>query len=498
MSARPARARAAAPALLLLALGASAFAWRTVPSAYFVSDDFLYLFDIVNLPPLELLLAPHGGHVLAVRNAVFLLFARLFGTAPLPFYLAVLLTHLLNVALLFALLRRVVPPPAAAAFGALLFGTAPLLAATLTWYSVYGQVLATTAMLLVLLIAARAAARDGRLRRGETAAAAALLLAGAFSFGVGLGLALVAPLCLALLLPRRGTRRPPLLALWVAIPLLYVASHAAYDRVAQHPRVSGVAALTALAALMPAAWSQVLGMGVDLVGYGTARLLGGPLPLDYGAPRLWHGAALALTALSAWAAWRGGPTARRWLLALWLCLIGCYGSIAMGRFALWNALPAAVEQTRYHYAGAALLALLLAVAVVQLPAITAARLAFPLWLGAAALGFALWPPAVDTNAAARAEAALVIGQVRARVAAAPPGAAVRIPNRVFHAVGAPLVSLLEFPGWAAVFAIYFPANRVQGHPVTFVEPSAAVRAQFADGRRTAGLLVAPEDAPATP
>src|SRR5262245_11073681 len=79
----------------------SIYAYAAVTRAYFASDDFVYLYRAYDAPLDELLLSPHGGHVLIARNLVFLLFVRLFGTEAPLYFVCVLLTHLVNVVLLF-------------------------------------------------------------------------------------------------------------------------------------------------------------------------------------------------------------------------------------------------------------------------------------------------------------------------------------------------------------------------------------------------------------
>jgi hypothetical protein len=92
------------PAVLPIALAAVVF--FPITRNYFYQDDFLHLYRIVNRGLLELLVTPHGGHILVVRNAVFWLFYHLFGTAAGYYFTAVLLTHLVNVSLLYAVAPR--------------------------------------------------------------------------------------------------------------------------------------------------------------------------------------------------------------------------------------------------------------------------------------------------------------------------------------------------------------------------------------------------------
>lgn len=93
-----------------------------------------------------------------------------------------------------------------------------------------------------------------------------------------------------------------------------------------------------------------------------------------------------------------------------------------------------------------------------------------------------------------------VSAIEAEIGAAQ-GPRVCLPNRPFRAIGvATWDDPRYFPGWAAVFVIAFPANVVDGKEVRFIEPNRAVR-EFAArrrGRRSAGLLVAPEECAAGP
>src|SRR5262249_2860027 len=149
------------------------------------ADDFLNLYELVNRDAAQFVLRMHGGHLLLVRNAVFLLSFGAFGTSPVGYFALALATHLVNVVLLFRVVRRLTGSAKLACFGASLWGTLPVDEAALTWYSVYGQVLAGM-LLLAVLSGLTGAAERGRARRAAPLTWALLLLAAATSFGVGL------------------------------------------------------------------------------------------------------------------------------------------------------------------------------------------------------------------------------------------------------------------------------------------------------------------------
>ncbi len=163
MSSRPrlrgaSRAAAEEWLLLLLPLAFSAFVYRRLTHVYFFADDFLNLFRIVNDDLVQYLLLPHGGHLLATRNALFFAFYWAFGMRAEYWFWVVLITHLVNVYLLFRTIRWLTGSARLAAFGAALWGTCPVQVGALGWYSVYGQVVVGSILLLLLCRAARAGA----------------------------------------------------------------------------------------------------------------------------------------------------------------------------------------------------------------------------------------------------------------------------------------------------------------------------------------------------
>jgi hypothetical protein len=487
--------------LLAVAVIASLIVWRVLLSSFFQGDDFINLFRIVDRPLGEYLLGAQAGHVLVVRNAVFYLFARLFGTEAPGWFLLVLLTHLLNTGLLFGILRRVTRSPWVAAFGAAMFGICPIAEGALAWYSVYGQVLVTTALLVVLRLASRAAARGRGLRRGESVLGVAAMIAAVLSFGIGIALALALPFALALVLPPRPGRarwRLPLASLLVLVPLCYAVALSAYDRVADNNTVDVTRAL-ALSAVHY--WWRVPALLLALIGYGSARLLGSDLPLPFSTPWMMAGGLLLVVGLSVVAAWRGDGATRRWLAAAWLLTLAAYGIIAVGRVYLWTDDSLLIAtQARYHYTTLATLSLIICLALSgiapqPLTRSGAAAGLFGLWLVAAAGAYAAWPPQPNLGAQERREVTFALNWMHARIGAAPEGAPVYLTNRALHAAGTVFVGMSDFPGWAALFAIYYPTNSAGGHRIYFIEREAAVRERYRSGRRSGGLLVAPEDAP---
>ena len=192
------------------------------------------------------------------------------------------------------------------------------------------------------------------------------------------------------------------------------------------------------------------------------------------------------------------PAMRRALLVFLLFAIANYAIIAAGRAnlsALWapdSGTFAAGSVHRYHYVGSALFVVassLIATSLLGRSRLRSGETAL-LALGVGTLlgAQALAPWQIDHRWGARLETARVLHTIRAAVHAAPRGGDVRLEPRPFESVGR-LVTPAMFPGWAAVFSIFFPHDRVHGRRVSFVTSDPEVLAAARDGRRSATLLV---------
>jgi hypothetical protein len=483
---------------------AAAWLWHPLVGNYFFDDDFPNLFLICNAPLLQYLLTPQVGHVYLVRNAVFYVFARLFGTDAGAYFTVVWLTHVLNVGLLYWAVERFTASAAIACVCALLFATCPAVEGALGWYSVFGHAMTATALLLILVDAAGLSARGRAPGRARQCVWAVLALGSTTTFGVGVGIAVVLPFALALLLPAAAhrSRLPPLWPVILLVPVLYVGLFWLYARIGPPEQV---AAVHALGGILATGAVKIPRLALELIAYAIDRLLAGPLPLPpYPAVA---GAAVAGGAamVGLWAMLRGPRSARRLLLAAALLTLACYGTIAGGRFFLVDMFGSAevVAQTRYHYVGLVTLALALAAVLVALAEAfpEVARLRTPLLAGWLAVWlFALWlrPPPIDHHDAARTEVTFLIAWMRNRAHQVPEGEDVYLANRLVQAASPLFFSRREFPGRAGLFSIYFPDPTIDGRRVVFVEADADTRAALRNARRLAGALVAPEDVPLLP
>jgi hypothetical protein len=484
--------------LVLIPLALTGVVYAPLTGVYFFADDFLNMFLIVNKSLGEYLLRPHGAHLLATRNAIFYAFFQLFGTQPQYYFWAVLLTHLLNVWLLFILVRRITQSGHIAAFAATLWGVCPAHQGTLGWYSVYGQVLVATTVLVVLNQALRAATGEGRLSGGSVVLWPLLLLLASTSFGVGIGFMLVSPVVLFLLLPpspRRTGVCVALLLLAAAAPFLYRAMLHLYNEL-YGPSGEVLAASIMLQHLGVSA--KPLMMSAYLFSHGlTALLLG-----FWGASGRFSATATSLatgTFLIALAiTWvRASAPVRRRLAAFLITATACYAIIAAGRSQFFDLarMGAGAAQPRYHYVGTLPLAMMLALILAHLTRSLLRRpaAAWMLLLGGlmlAAVPYTRQRAFINSFPAARKEVEVVQNAVRAQVAETPRGGEVYIPNRPFRAVGPLYVAnQVAFPGWAAVFTIFFPSNVVDGRRVYFTVEDFFVASAAKRGKRTADLVV---------
>lgn len=487
MADRDRRARGASIALVA-PVAASAAAWWPVRGAFFHTDDFIHLYDLSTLPSGRFLTQIWGGHLLVAPNAVFLALATALGPDPAPFFTVVWATHLVNVALLGRAVLRLTGDALVSGVAALAWGVSAMLEGTLTWYSVYGQMLLTGIVLVVLpdMSADRRAPAAGRVL-----AWAGLLAVGATCFGSGLGILAAAPLVAAIAWP--GSPR-----LRVAIPILAataIATIAVYAVLRAQspdldPQARALLAPLAILAGLPAA-AAFLGR---LLAAGAFAVVAGFVGAA-AAPGWLRGVVAAVAAALAVLGWRAGDAASRRAQAVsWVLALAAYGTVAAGRITLVEflhvPLSAAALWPRYHYLGAAVLAVALALAIQALASRGAAarrvaHTALASWAALRIVALIVRPLPIDLHLGQRAETAAALAAIHEAIAAAPAGSVVTIPNRPFGPAGIPWL----FPGWAALFAIHFPDDVVDGRTVRFAASEEDWARAQARGGRMARLVV---------
>jgi hypothetical protein len=502
-------------------LGSLVVQWPALASD-FRHDDFLTFYQAANLRPVDFMLTPHGGHLLMTRNAIHLAFFDLFDLDPFPYFVAAVLTHLVNVALLFLVARRLTRSGAIAAFVAALWGMAPVQQASVNWVAIYGNLTAATftlwplAELTKLAVERRAPSAWALMRWGV------LLAAAATSLGPGLAVALVFAGVSWLLLPREcGRDRVATCMAGVALALvvLYVVI-----------RPGGSFEFASI-------WFSKLGMVtiarlfVGLLSYGIACLIGGPW-LTFGEDGVpvgpLQGAAAspvvhvswvlaALTGIAVGWAWlRARELQRRQILAFLALLAAIYGLVAVARaplaIGLWGVDAWAVT-ARYQYVATLGWGGCLALALAEVARAWSARRRpawrAPAWLAPGVLG--LWSAAVVVPYAAAARhvdtkytqwSRRVFAEERARlrneIAAAGDAPEVLIRNRPFPGMAyiQDLVGARAFPGAAAVFVLMQHNAPAKITHVRFIDSDPALVEDLRSRPHTqiAGLLVTSEEA----
>jgi hypothetical protein len=474
-----------------------------ITRSFFYADDFVCLLSIRNDGFLRFVLRPFAGHDLVVRNLVFYASAWLFGLRAELFFWTVLLTHLLNVWLLYRVLRNLTASVPLACVGAALWGTSPVLLGTLGWYSVYGQVLVASA-LLVVLDRVTHLARTGN-APGARAAGGwyVLLLLGSACFGTGVGVAVAFPATLFLLLPAAWRSRGIRMA-FLTLPLTTIALYFG-DRSVD-------------AMLEPVSIEELIGRDISL-----ARLLGGRhmLPdlvaagidtalrsffVSFSQPPGWaraltlglFGAGLLLLL------WRGDTTTRRAVLGMTILCLAVYTPIAVGRSGFVDPRALAI-QTRYHYVGTLPIVVLACLVLGHLgrnwllqPVPVVAFLVVAITLGV--YGWARSDFRIDDHAAAQAYFSRMLQGMDVEVASHPSGSIAFLENgKVSSVLLGPIMAKVarDFPGRAAAFVLAHGTDELDGRRLRFIERDPAVIRWYATFPKTllARLLVAPDAVP---
>jgi len=481
-------------AFLAATLAATLVVYAGVLGCFFWADDIVYLYDARNGSALEFLLIPYGGHLSWARNLLFLVLERLAGPNPAPFFALVLATHLLNVALCFAVVRLWTGSALLAGVWATLWGTSPRNAATLEWFAGHSQMVVATVMLLLLWRAGALLARGTVPTARDAWAAVALCVLATASFGIGLGLGMVVPLAALLLFPRMSRApRLLLLALFVILPLCYVAGQLAYAAV-------GTRALSPSGGSLLATLPTAVELTVRMTGTGLAGLLAGFTTTAPIAPSAALAAAAGLgLALVVALVPSDGPTRRR-LLAVALLPLAIYGITAVGRapnLKFAGGTARIVATPRYHYAaplGLAILAALLCAEAGRRLRVPAAvgKTSAALVVVIGALAWAQSPWHLDDHAWIAERVDVLLAEVDTAAAAAAPATPVVLPNRPFGGVG-PMFMLTPtvFPRFAGVYVAFRASDEVAGRPIRFAESDPAVYAALTANpqKRIARLLV---------
>jgi hypothetical protein len=489
--------------LVLVSLVLTAWVYYPITGVFFYFDDFYHLCGLTNGSDLAWVLQPFGGHNYVLRNLVFLGSWQLFGLHSEPWYWTVFLTHLLNVWLLFSVLGALTDSVPLACFGATLWGICPVAVGTIGWYSVYGHVMVTTILLVVLDQLARLAATGDRLPTPTAWLWYALLLAATTCFGTGIGVALVFPVVLFFRLPT-AWRQPGVRLAYLALPAVTLAMYFGLRALSGWIEPLPLSETAHLMAAESGLWSApamllpLLGFAVSGAalghGFDRARFLDA---------RTWVTIVAFVLGLGL-IAWRGDPKARRTAVAMAALAVGIYGVIAVGRTQVYTMfhfpLAEAATEPRYHYLGSMPIVILICQVLQQVGRIG--------WLSAVPRGLLLGVGLalqvgtyarssfrIDQHPATRDYVTRTVREIADAVAAAPPGTTVYIENGDTQPVIGPNLKMLV-PGRAGLFVLLSPDDLLDGRRVRFMERDQEVL-DFWTKRpetRLATLLVAPSPA----
>jgi len=487
-------------ALAALPLLATAIFYYPITDNYFFGDDLLNLYRIVDWGFWRYVLTPYAGHVLVLRNAIYCACFQLFGPEPRFFFVLVLLTHLLNVFLLFRVVITFTGSARLACIGAALWGISPINEGTIGWYSVYGQALVGTISLWLLVRLGRVAQGDTVSHR-ELAAWVLLVFATSTLFGTGTGVAMAIPVAAFFVLPSSVPRLRllgGLIVAAVAVPVLYYGLHVLANRLQWGMRTASPFRLLPF-------WSVLSELFIGLLERGAESLFLGRADVAWSIfPAL--PVVLLLVATLLLGAALGGGAVRRRLLAVLVLAASGYFMIALGRgpmVARGMQAESVLGAARYHYLGPMFIAVALCVALDAIGrrwrAPAGARDALLAACLVAAIGVrVLAAPKIDSHEWARLRTAEALRRLGEVLGAAPAGSDVyiRFPDEPFNGIGPLLVGKPHlFPGVAGVFAVFFPDNVVGGKRVFFVTGNPKILRSSVGGRRSATLFVAPEDVP---
>lgn len=157
----------------------------------FFSDDYMYFYRAANSGFWRFLFDPFANQIMPVRHVILYVFFCLFGLQASYYFILAFITHLLNVFFLYVVIKRITDNNLLAVFFSTLWGIALINRGTLEWFSAYGHVLATCFLLLILVDVSKLARGTESPGNFMLVRWSVLLVLSAFSWGVGIGIAVI-------------------------------------------------------------------------------------------------------------------------------------------------------------------------------------------------------------------------------------------------------------------------------------------------------------------
>jgi hypothetical protein len=504
---------------ILIPIVATTIVYARVIGHYFAGDEFIHFFNLANYGLAELVLNPHGGHILLTSNAVYALLFPVFGLDATGYYAIALLTHLCVVGLLYGAILRWSGTLTAVVVSTM-WGISPLAEGSIGWFGVYGHLLVGAAVAWILRDLARISTGEAHPSAWLLARWYMLILIAATSFGFGLSIAIVFPIAVYGLLsgaPKQRLVAGVFATLWIAIPVLYILVHLSYASISDRDALHGVSQVAAkseftdLSSLfllfiskVPSVLTEFLSIGVASLPFGPLIALGPTYGASYGFVLMFSKIVLFVMAvLFVWRLRSRTRDERLYAASCFILALASYGTIAIWDVIRAISLPESMPPAmlalllpapltfRYHYVAPMLLAVAAAIAIgpVSFPKLLTYRIASCALLAAMMVASYVAVQALKMPDLKR-DYDRVVAAIDREIDLAPVAGPVYIQNKPFKFWGFDLPE--QFPGWAAVFTISFPTNEVRGRRVWFIEHDEKLIRMFAgDSSRLSQLLVSP-------
>lgn len=471
------------------------FAHSSLLTHHFWGDDYLHLYQIANVGFWEFIITPHGGHLYLLRNFFFFTFFKLFGLNATYFFAGVLLTHLVNIVFVYFIIRNLTSQTILAVLFAGLWGICPINQGTMGYYSVYGQVLASTCICWVLFDITCIDKMSTVVSNKRVIKWILLSIGASASFGVGLSMAAFLGLVVWFMLygnQQRNSISIKLLSLLVIIPIIYVGFNWLYKWQTEIP-ASTISIPPNIFSTIPEAFQML----VSTIGYGVLSLLAFPFiiinrfgeltgifPLA-STKEVYHLSIALIFIIVGCFAVRLKIIPKKQLnqlLGIALLILLSYGMIAAGRAWFFTMFRVPVFKVfftpRYHYAGTMLISVFLGLMISgwKIRSLTGRRilqLCLFIWLAGATVQSRHLSSHVVFSLKGSNESreySEVIGEIRRVINTHKKGEEVHIPNRKAKHINVALQKAnAMYTSWASLFMITFPDNVVNGRRIYFID-----------------------------
>jgi hypothetical protein len=461
---------------------------------FFHEDDFYHLYQIANGKPLEFIFYPIGGHLYIFRNVIFYCMFKLVGLKPIAFFSIALVTHLLNAFILYKIIQLLTGKTLLASVGTMMWGVSPINYSTIGWYSAYGHLLVVLFFLLFLYDLLKYEKDNKTYSMSIAIRWTIYLLLAACSYGPGVILALLAPITIAIILWKNDSKwRIALSAspVFVMVLLLIIFNNHIYrifsgelSPYAQHVEIGNAIkhykAITELSAWMyinSVFWLNALPLlfGLPIMFLKNQYRMPGEI-IEYTE----CGIAISITVLLMVLIVRSnGERFRRYVVFCFLA-VGIIGLIACARA------PGAAEQhfpivllsyTKHWYYALMVLFILIMVLMADqvleaFPRITKVIGAYVSIVIVIIIYISLGYSKIVHNDPVMTKAKKTyydtVNDIKKKIRSYPEGSTVYIDNKMKKRLDF-IFPDADFPGKAAVFAITYPTNTVEGRRVFFVE-----------------------------